>query len=538
MDILSIDFGTYSVKFLHLFLERKSVILKGFSESLLPIHDVDTKRYEPPIEQQCEIIKNYLHQKQFVGKIIVNIPSELTTSRYLTLPTEKLKKASLMIPYQLDENLPFPINESHYSSILYKQNKSVKAIVNITKLSDFDIFYNELLSHDILPGMITTNLFSLHTYLNLSQSNQIVPNIPEKSFLLLDIGHSTTKGYLIKNNAVVANHICGIAGAFINETIAQMYKISLEEAITYKHTNCFFLNQSQYSEVDEDQREFAKLMHQTMTPLLRDIHQWILGYRIKNIESIECVYLTGGTSNIKNIVGFLTEELELPVKKFLPLATLRKPKINISQSLESSGTNAYLHGLTSLSKMANINFLKGEYSPTSTQTVPLYSLAFISLRVFILSILIIGALILENVILTKNDKIITTNLNSILGKKSLNLAEGYKAQLKKNPDTLLKTVQKKENAIEQEINTLMSAISINAVNPLFKFNAMLTPEMRIHITSFKNSEEELSVVFKGEILEHLQALEKRLEKDTSLQKSQIELNAKNKVLSLKKVMVK
>ena len=141
MDILSIDFGTYSVKFLHLFLERKTVILKGFSESLLPIHEVDTKPFEPPIEQQCEIIKNYLHQKQFVGKIIVNIPSELTTSRYLTLPTEKLKKASLMIPYQLDENLPFPINESHYSSILYKQNKSVKAIVNITKLSDFDIFY-------------------------------------------------------------------------------------------------------------------------------------------------------------------------------------------------------------------------------------------------------------------------------------------------------------------------------------------------------------------------------------------------------------
>ena len=538
MDILSIDFGTYSIKFLHLFLERRSIVLKGFSENLLPASETEPKRYEPPIELQCSIIRNYLLQKQFVGKIIVNIPSELTTSRYLTLPTEKVKKAGLMIPYQLDENLPFPINESHYSSILYKQNKFVKAIVNITKLSDFDIFYNELLSHDILPGMITTNLFSLYTYLNLAQSNQFVPSTPEKSFLLLDIGHSTTKGYLIKDNAVVANHICGIAGAFINETIAQMYKIPLEEAINYKHTNCFFLNQSQYSEVDDDQREFAKLMKQTMTPLLRDIHQWILGYRIKNIESIECVYLTGGTSNIKNIIGFLTEELELPVKKFLPLSILRKPKINISQSLESSGTNAFLHGLTSLSKVANLNFLKGEYSPTSTQTVPWYSLAFISLRVLILSVFIIGALILENVLLTKNDKVITTNLNSILGKKSLNLADGYKAQLKKNPDALLKTVQKKENAVEQEINTLMSAISINAVNPLFKFNAMLTPEMRIHITSFKNSEEELHIIFKGEILEHLQALEKRLQKDTSLQKAQITLSTKDKVLSLKKVMVK
>ncbi|OFZ25669.1 MAG: hypothetical protein A2381_11870 [Bdellovibrionales bacterium RIFOXYB1_FULL_37_110] len=538
MDILSIDFGTYSVKFLHLFLERKSMILKGFSESLLPTQETELKRYEPPIERQCEIIKNYLIQKQFVGKIIVNIPSELTTSRYLTLPTEKLKKAGLMIPYQLDENLPFPINESHYSSILYRYNKSVKAIVNITKLADFDIFYNELLNHDILPGMITTSLFSLHTYLTLGQTHQIVQNIPEKSFLLLDIGHNTTKGYLVKDSAVVANHISGIAGAFINETIAQMYKISLEEAITYKHTNCFFLNQSQYNEVDEDQKEFAKLMKQTMTPLLRDIHQWILGYRIKNIELIECIYITGGTSNIKNIIGFLTEELELPVKKFLPLSILRKPKINISQSMESGGTNAFLCGLTSLSKMANINFLKGEYSPTSTQTVPLYSLAFISLRVLILCVFMIGALILENVILSKNDKVVTTNLNSILGKKSLNLAEGFKAQLKKNPDALLKTVQKKENAIEQEITTLMSAISINAVNPLFKFNAMLTPEMRIHITSFKNSEDELSIIFKGEILEHLQALEKRLQKDTSLQKAKTELNSKNLVLSLKKVMVK
>ena len=137
-------------------------------------------------------------------------------------------------------------------------------------------------------------------------------------FCVIDIGHNTSKAYFINRSQVVSNHVSRTAGQVIDEVIAQTYQISRDEAIVYKHENCFFLTEEQYEGVEEDQKEFARLMKQALTPLINDIKRWELGFRVKNGLAVKTIYLTGGTSQINNICN-----IAFPQNRFGPRRQLR-----------------------------------------------------------------------------------------------------------------------------------------------------------------------------------------------------------------------
>ena len=150
MNTLAIDIGTYSVKFFEVQKERKSLKLLHFTEVIL--HEVqETMEEEVPIEEiQTEIIESYLdemdavHTEGFEGKIVFQISNSLFTTRYLHIPVKQIKKAEQMIPFQLDDELPYTIPELHYVSKFTKVEEGLDATVYITNLQNFDQFYQNL----------------------------------------------------------------------------------------------------------------------------------------------------------------------------------------------------------------------------------------------------------------------------------------------------------------------------------------------------------------------------------------------------------
>ena len=116
--------------------------------------------------------------------------------------------------------------------------------------------------------------------------------------------------------------------------------------MTYKHDNCFFLTEDLYDKVDENQSEFAKLMRKTMHPLLTDIRRWEVGFRVKHGLKVDRFLLIGGTSQIKNIDNFLTEQINIPFEKIDPCLSL-----NDNDDLIDSGEK----GVFSLSAMTAIS---------------------------------------------------------------------------------------------------------------------------------------------------------------------------------------
>src|SRR6476646_982413 len=121
MNILAIDVGSYSVKFIEVRPERKNLVLIEKHEVVLD----EARSLYPDIqsttELQKEIVASHIHKKASDLKIVFQLPNEMLTTRYLDIPGTSKRKTEQIIPFQLDENLPYSLNQAHFSSRLHKR---------------------------------------------------------------------------------------------------------------------------------------------------------------------------------------------------------------------------------------------------------------------------------------------------------------------------------------------------------------------------------------------------------------------------------
>lgn len=527
MNILAIDIGTYSVKFLIASIERKSVAIKDYDEIMI---DRVKSQLSTNIEEDIpyEIIKQYLSETPFEGKIIFQLPNNIITTRYLNLPIPNKKKAELMLPFQLDEDLPYAISSTHYISVFLKKENSTDAIVNISQLTKFEEFFNTLESRQIIPHLLTSEMLLFQNYLE-SKALDKKHKISEEPFCILDIGHSSTKAYFVQEGQIVSNHISPIGGKILNDIISETYQISLDDAVTYKHENCFFLTENQYDEVDKDQQDFAKLMKQTFSPLINDIHKWELAFRTKNAAPIKTIYLTGGCSKINNITNFLSQSVSLRVEH-LDIFEESKEFVE-DDSFKHTFTLSFLMSRSQLSKIPLTNFLKGQFSSSLKEAFPIHSMVFIAWRVILVTIIVGIALLIEKHFLIKEKKSINRQITTMLKNPSLNIKRKDRYLIKKKPDRLLQILKKKNRSIKQEVSNMMSSLTKSAISPLAQLEKKLPNNIESILTSFTNESGIITAQFLVKEDVHLDMLHKHLE-SLKLKNAQVDIQQQAKTVVL------
>jgi hypothetical protein len=227
------------------------------------------------------------------------------------------------------------------------------------------------------------------------------------------MGHNSTKAYFIYKGNIVANHISYIGGKVITDVMAKTYNISEQEAEIYKHNNCFVLTAAQFAEVDTSQQEFAKLMKNTLTPLLLDIKRWEVGFRVKYLHAVQTIYVMGGSSNIINIEKFLAEELSCNVEKIDVFKDHKRTILPFDKKQNSSFMLAEVMAFSQSTKRPLLNFLKGNYSSSFDNSIPLHSTIFIATRLLIVALILLLSLVFERFFLNKDLTEQTTNYKII-----------------------------------------------------------------------------------------------------------------------------
>lgn len=508
MRILVIDLGSYAVKFIEGVVERKSINVLDQHSVILDKVKPQLKGLETREELHFAIIRSYLDASGFEGKIYFQLPETLTTSRFLTLPVAQKRKAEMMIPFQLEENLPFPAGKTHITSSLTKiNNKETKAVINISELDTFNAYYEVLKSKDIVPAVLTTELSWIHSYAHAQQI--------EGPIALVDFGHETTKCYFIYKKQVVSNHVSHIAGQAIDDMIAHTYSIEPDEAVLYKHENCFLLTDQQYQGVDEEQARFAQLMKQTLQPLILEVKRWEVGFRVKYGHPVEKILITGGSANIHNTANFFTQALNIPVESFNPYKDmeLTVPAIpgqeQLGFGLVSMGTKA------SQSKVEVANFLYGQYASDYNQNIPIHSTTFIATRTLILCFLVSSILLMERFFILNETE---TTMDRRVSRESI-LNRSERAMFRRAPERLLTKYQRQNQKIEQEVSMISSALELNALSPLIQLSELLSSNENIDLIFFRSQDSFVEAQFKSEDLSELETLREFL-----LNSSFLELN--------------
>lgn len=505
MNILSIDLGTYSVKFLEFRADGRHLTLDHCQEVVINDVAKDFNKNLSISDLQQEIVKAYLVDLQFSGKIIQQIPRDLITHRFIELPVNNRKKAEQMIPHQLDDNLPYSITKAHFTSDLLRENNKFYAIVNITQTESFEQYFSTLSRNKILPT---------HMYSELSVFNNYAQEyIPSQAVCIIDMGHSTCKAYFIFNGRIVAAHSSYLAGKNITEMIAEMYQISEAQAIEYKHTKSFFLTPNQYNDVSEAQREFADIMKQTLSPFVTDFKRWELGFKVRHAISLEKILITGGTSNIENIENYLSHTLGLKVEKLQNLPIYRDKSESLAKNF-ASYTLGKLIASTQITKKQPVNFLRGLFSSGFSDTIAIHSTFFVASRVLIITAVICFGLFID--IFTQLhkegelDKAITKQIKNPV----FELSPKDIRKIKLTPKPVLTKLQKMERGIQNGIKALENSSNQGSIEMLVELSRAIGQNNKISMTSFNVESKIALATFSTEDTRELSDLEKRLRRST------------------------
>lgn len=505
MRLLSIDIGSYSVKFLEFKIERSKVVLHHAKEVVIDSDEYDVTSEHIVLDLQLKIIREYMAQLPEEVQLILNIPEEISTARILKLPVNKKKKAMLMIPFQLEEDIPFSLPESHIASSIKVEKDHCKALVNISAKEDFTPLFERLRDQGITPKALTSQESVLANV--IAGSKEIMP----EAFCILDIGHQSTKAYFFYHNELSSFHKSYVAGRNITDAIAQTYSLAHEEATLYKHQNAFLLTQEQFEQVDEKQREFAKLMDKVLQPLVQDFKRWEIGFRVANGIGVSEVLITGSSSNIKNINNYLTEQLKTKTS-FLNLYSndIDASRIDTDEKLRRKFGYSCAQALAFKEKSKLVNFLSGAFSIQGESDLPLRSLTFIGARVAALTLLICAALGLERVFLYQNGQNLERELKALGNNPILELTARQKRIMLTSPETVLSEVKRKEKALNQEITLLSSAMERNAFNSLRQLAQTIDANAAQVLQFQASASDDFTALLKVESKEALDELDKAL----------------------------
>jgi general secretion pathway protein L len=523
MHILAIDAGSYSVKYLSTYVERKKTYHTDMSEIVIRDYMSDHKDLTPE-EALNSIIQDIIDLNAKPDtRIIYQADQRMMTTRFLTLPVKSKKKAELMLPFQLEEDIPFPMTDIHFAYRMEGQKNQHTALIELVKNAIFEPFYNPLRDKSILPNILTTESSVVENYFH-----QIPMSGP---FCVLDVGHTTTKAYFFYNSRLLMSHISYVGGQQINEMIAENYKINMDDAVIYKHQNAFLLTSSQYAEVEPEQREFASLMDKVFSNLTGDFLRWKIGFKLNLGMNLQHIYLCGGSSNIKNIANYISEKWDVKATLLETFDKVEVDKIDINASNKSKYALVNMMAVGYRKKSRFINLLTGRFAQASHSELPLHSFAFISVRAAIVTLIFTVSLFAERFFIEKDITSINTKMNSILKNEELEIPGRLKRQAVLNPKPVFDKLISKQREIKQEVSILQSAIELNSLPPLLSVSQISAGHQGATLIEFKSSETgDITATFTAETVDDLNKLKKQFEQSSLME---VQATVDNEKLQLK-----
>lgn len=524
MHVLAIDAGSYSIKHISTLLDkRKAVHLEMREQNIMQALE-ENPSWGTVEEATRQIILGIIESAARTDtRIVIHVPSEAVTTRFLTLPIRNRKKAEMMIPFQLEEDIPFGLSEAHFAWCLDVNRTQSVALVALLRDIEFAPFYAQLDYWSSPASVVTSEASVMDAFYSL--------NPVAGPFCVLDMGHRSTKAYFFYNSKLIATHVSYVGGRHIDEMIALTYGIEPTEAVIYKHQNAFVLTSGQMNEVDDNQKEFARLMEQVFRPLLNDFQRWELGFRVTHGMKMAQVFLCGGTSNIRNMPNFLTEHFAVKCTLLESFEGVDTHKVDLNTKSRARFTMVNMMALSLRAKGRLINLLTGRYAQAARGEFPLHTLSFLTARASIVTAVLVLGLITQRVFLNLDLKAVNAKITSTAKNVALGLTPREKRLIATQPGLVEASLTKKHKAVRQQISTLQAAAEIKALSPLVMISASLAGVDAVLERITVTDAGEVSASFTATKPENLALLESKL-RSVSLRDVQIKIDATKNELTL------
>jgi len=265
------------------------------------------------------------------GKVAVSVAGQMVFPRFAAIPSSgDDEKFDQLIRYEIEQNIPFPIDEMVCDQQVVGEteggDKSV--LIVAAKLDQIEALTAALVAAKFDPLLVDVAPIAV--------SNTLLATRPDEGcVVVLDIGSKTTSLVILEGERIY-NRSIPVAGATITKEIATALGCSPEEAEEVKLERGYVATGGVTEDEDEVADRASKVCRAVLTRLNAEISRSINFYRSQQGGGVPTkLYLTGGTSLLPQADSFFAEHLGVEVEYLNPFEAIGVGARVDAEALES-----------------------------------------------------------------------------------------------------------------------------------------------------------------------------------------------------------
>jgi general secretion pathway protein L len=353
--IIALDIGSYSIKAIEFMNKFKTYEVSNIYEKILPHVE------EPDPTLVSKHLKELFEENAIVAdRIITAMPGQYISSRIMTFNFSDINKIEAAVYSEIEDLVPFNLDDMILDQqVLGTIDQRTFTLVVMTKKEFLGNFLETLKSIGIDPKLIDVDSLSFY---NLSPFLAMEKG---KVYGIVDIGHEKTSICLVQDNVLRMFRSINLGGRYITEFISRDMQVPYEEAQRLKHEVSTVLTEDYPMEsMTPKELEISQITTLALKSIARELSRTLYAFKTWEKSPIEKIFLSGGTSQIKNLEHYMKTQLFLE-SVYMNLASTALPyNNNIAEHLPimGQGISIGIRSVSSAKKHSQINLRKGDFA--------------------------------------------------------------------------------------------------------------------------------------------------------------------------------
>ena len=318
-SVLGLDVGSSSLKVVQLRKRGGTAVLETYGELALgPYAGADVgQATNLPAAKIAETLKDLLREANVTTNdagvsipfsrsllTLVELPRrddpeeqktiiELEARKYIPVPVTEVQLDWFIVPEPISEGAPLP--------------EKVKVLIVAVQNDELSLLQNVVTGVNIAAAFYEIEIFS---------TIRSVVDEPVKPVMVLDIGASATKVYVVERGVVAFSHNIPQGGQDVTRTIASAHGLSVSKAEALKKAHGFADGTGVYD---------RRTIEIVFSRILEEAKRVQTQYETANNKQICCLILTGGGGVTKELAQYARTFFSTEVKIADPFAKTEAP---------------------------------------------------------------------------------------------------------------------------------------------------------------------------------------------------------------------
>jgi type IV pilus assembly protein PilM len=354
--VVGLDIGSYSIKAVKIINTFNSYEIADFYETVIP----DIENVSPDILLPACMEQLFKENKLEADRILTAIRGQYISSRIMSFNFADPRKIQGAVAAEIEDQVPFSLDDMIVDhQILGSFGGKTVTLAVMTRKIFMKNFLEHLQKVNIDPKLVDVDSLALY---NLSSQ---IPVAADVCYALVDVGHEKTSVCIVQNGLLKMFRSINLGGRSLTEFLARDFELPFPEAQRLKHkVSRVLCSEDEGEDLDEESRMVAQRLTLATATIVKELGRTI--YAFKNYEKspITKVFVSGGTSRIRNFQKFLEDQLEvevLPVRlenSGLKINSALVPHMEVMPQALAIG----LRAVSAVKRHSTINLRRGEFA--------------------------------------------------------------------------------------------------------------------------------------------------------------------------------